>query len=330
LKLYGHPCSSERGILAFSRNHSFVLDQQQLASRKAHLRIRATVIQAIRLFFVERDYLEVDTPHLIPAPAPELHIDAVRAGGAFLHTSPELCMKRLLAAGYPRIFQICKCFRQDERGGTHLPEFTMLEWYRAGTDYSGLMDECEDLILYVSNKVGLGEEISYQGNSIDFRRPWQKISVTLAFESYAPLSVEDAIQRDCFDQVMVEKIEPCLGRPKPTFLYDYPASLAALARIKAGNPRVAERFELYIAGIELANAFSELTDAREQELRFQKEKEKREQLGKTVYPLPEKFLQSLPSMPESAGIAFGIDRLVMLFCDQTTIDSVVAFTPEEV
>jgi len=141
--------------------------------------------------------------------------------------------------------------------------------------------------------------------------------------------VEDALQHDCFDLVMVEKIEPCLGKPKPTFLYDYPASLAALARIKPEDCRVAERFELYVAGIELANAFSELRDAREQEMRFQKEKEKREQLGKTVYPLPEKFLRALPSMPESAGIAFGIDRLVMLFCNQTTLDRVVAFTPEE-
>ena len=317
------------GNMSPESSDSFFLDQQRLASKRACLQIRARAIQAIRLFFVERDYLEVDTPHLIPAPAPELHIEAMSAGGSFLHTSPELCMKRLLAAGYPRIFQICKCFRQGERGGTHLPEFTMLEWYRAGTDYSGLMDECEEMILYVSNKVGLGEGISYQGSSIDFRRPWQKISVTEAFERYASLSVEVAVQRDCFDQVMVEKIEPCLGKPKPTFLYDYPASLAALARIKSGNSGVAERFELYIAGIELANAFSELTDAREQELRFQKEKEKREQLGKAVYPLPEKFLQSLPSMPESAGIAFGVDRLVMLFCNQTTIDSVVAFTPEE-
>ena len=308
---------------------SFFIEQQRLASKKSHLQIRARAIQAIRLFFVERDYLEVDTPHLIATPAPEIHIEAVTAGGAFLHTSPELCMKRLLAAGYPRIFQICKCFRQGERGRTHLPEFTMLEWYRTGTDYSGLMDECEEMILYVSNKVGLGQEIRYQDNLIDLERPWERISVKEAFDRYASLSVEDAIRRDCFDQVMVEKIEPCLGKPKPTFLYDYPASLAALARIKAGNPRVAERFELYIAGIELANAFSELTDAREQELRFQKEKEKREQLGKAVYPLPEKFLQSLPSMPESAGIAFGVDRLVMLFCNQTTIDGVVAFTPEE-
>jgi lysyl-tRNA synthetase class 2 len=312
-----------------SSNHSFFVDQQRLASKQPFLWVRARAIQAIRLFLIERDYLEVDTPHLIPAPAPELHIEAVSAGGAFLHTSPELCMKRLLAAGYPRIFQICKCFRQGERGGTHLPEFTMLEWYRTGTDYSGLMDECEEMILYVSKKLGLGEEITYQGSSIHLRRPWQKISVTEAFERYASLPVEDAIQQDCFDQVMVEKIEPCLGRPKPTFLYDYPASLAALARIKSGNSGVAERFELYIAGIELANAFSELTDAREQQLRFQKEKQKREQLGKAVYPLPEKFLQALPSMPPSAGIAFGIDRLVMLFCNQTTIDGVVAFTPEE-
>jgi elongation factor P--(R)-beta-lysine ligase len=312
-----------------SSNHSFFADQQRLASKQAFLWVRAKAIQAIRLFFIERDYLEVDTPHLIPAPAPEVHIEAMSAGGAFLHTSPELCMKRLLAAGYSKIFQICKCFRQGERGGTHLPEFTMLEWYRTGTDYSGLMDECEEMILYVTNTVGLGKEIRYQDNLIDLERPWERISVNEAFDQYASLSVEDAIRLDCFDQLMVEKIEPRLGSPKPTFLYDYPASLAALARIKEGNPRVAERFELYIAGIELANAFSELTDATEQELRFQKERQRREQLGKTVYPLPEKFLRALPSMPESAGIAFGIDRLVMLFCNQTTIDSVVAFTPEE-
>jgi elongation factor P--(R)-beta-lysine ligase len=312
-----------------SRDHSFFVDQQRLASKQPSLWVRAKAIQAIRLFFVERDYLEVDTPHLIPAPAPEVHIEAVKAGGVFLHTSPELCMKRLLAAGCPRIFQICKCFRQGERGGTHLPEFTMLEWYRADTDYSGLMDECEEMILCVSRKLGFGEEISYQGSSIDLRRPWERISVKEAFDRYASLSVEDAIGRDCFDQMMVEKIEPRLGRLKPTFLYDYPASLAALARIKSGNSGVAERFELYIAGIELANAFSELTDAREQELRFQKEKEKRERLGRAVYPQPEKFLLALPSMPESAGIAFGIDRLAMLFSNQTTIDGVVAFTPEE-
>jgi lysyl-tRNA synthetase class 2 len=312
-----------------SSNYAFLLDQHRLASKKAHLQVRAGTIQAIRLFFIERDYLEVDTPYLIPAPAPELHIEAVSAGGAFLHTSPELCMKRLLAAGYSRIFQISRCFRQGERGRTHLPEFTMLEWYRPGTDYLGLMDECEEMILYVSEKAGLGEAITYQESSVDLGRPWQKLSVKEAFDRYASLTVEDALQRDCFDRVMVESIEPHLGRPKPTFLYDYPASLAALARIKPGNPEVAERFELYIAGIELANAFSELTDAGEQELRFQKEKERRERLGKAAYPMPEKFLKALPSMPESAGIAFGIDRLVMLFCNQTDIDRVVAFTPEE-
>ncbi len=329
MRFYHHPAPSERDLQAFSSHHSLFSEQLRLASKKTHLEMRARTIQAIRLFFIERGYLEVDTPHLIPAPAPELHIDAVRAGGSFLHTSPELCMKRLLASGYPRIFQICKCFRRGERGQRHLPEFTMLEWYRTETDYSGLMDECEEMILYVSNKVELGGKIRYRESSIDLERPWHRISVREAFDRYASRSVEDALQRGCFDSLIVEKIEPRLGQSKPTFLYDYPASLAALARMKTENPEVAERFELYIAGIELANAFSELTEAGEQQLRFQKEKESREKLGKSVYPLPERFLEALPSMPESAGIAFGIDRLVMLFCNQTAIDGIVAFTPEE-
>jgi lysyl-tRNA synthetase class 2 len=291
--------------------------------------MRAKIIQAVRLFFVEKGYLEVETPYLIPAPAPEPHIDAVSAGAAFLHTSPELCMKRLLAAGYPKIFQVCRCFREAERGEAHLPEFTMLEWYHAGEDYMGLMDECEEMIIDVSRSIGFGEKIRYEAHEIDLRKPWSRIPLKDAFQKYASLSLEDALTSGRFDEVMVTEIEPNLGLPKPTFLYDYPVSLAALARVKKEDPLVAERFELYMAGLELANAFSELTDAHEQGARFQKDREKRRDLGKTIYPLPEKFLRALPHMPESAGIALGVDRLAMLFCNRKSIDSVVSFTPEE-
>jgi lysyl-tRNA synthetase class 2 len=238
-------------------------------------------------------------------------------------------MKRLLSAGYPKIFQICGCFRQAERGERHLPAFTLLEWYHAGIDYFGLMDECEQVIRFVSRELGLGEKIEYQGKRMDLRAPWHRVSVKEAFLHYASVPVEETLASDRFDEIMVEKVEPRLGAPKPTFVYDYPASLAALSRIKKGAPECAERFELYMAGLEVANGFSELTSAREQRARFEKEREKRLQLGKTVYPIPEKFLEAVAHMPESAGIALGVDRLVMLFTNQRSIDDVVSFTPEE-
>jgi lysyl-tRNA synthetase class 2 len=283
----------------------------------------------LRDFFLARGYLETETPLLIPAPAPELHIDAIQAGHLFLHTSPELCMKRLLAAGYERIFQICRCFREGERGSSHLPEFTLLEWYRAGTDYQGLMDECEEMLLHLSTTLGFEETIRYQGKEINLSRPWPRLKVKDAFMQYACVALEDVLATGSFDETMVTQVEPCLGLPKPTFLCDYPSSLAALARTKQKEPESAERFELYIAGFELANAFSELTDVREQKRRFELEREGRQRLGKKIYPMPDKFLEALPFMPESAGIALGVDRLVMLFCDQKEIDRVVSFTPEE-
>jgi lysyl-tRNA synthetase class 2 len=291
--------------------------------------LRAGLIRAIRLFFTKKNYLEVETPYLIPAPAPELHIDAIRAGGAFLHTSPELGMKRLLAAGYPRIFQICKCFRQGERGARHLPEFTLLEWYRADTDYMGLMDECEEMVAFVLEEIGLPPVLEFQGKTLDLQRPWLRFTVHEAFERYASTPLEQAMESGRFDETLVTEIEPHLGYPKPVFLYHYPSALAALARLSKNAPDFAERFELYWAGLELANAFSELTDPDEQRSRFEMELAKRKEQGKTVYPMPEKFLRSLPFMPESAGIALGVDRLVMLLSNQKEIDPVVSFTPEE-
>jgi lysyl-tRNA synthetase class 2 len=308
---------------------SFNGQEQRLAAKKSYLWLRARIIQGIRLFFIENGYLEVETPYLIPAPAPELHIDAISAGEAFLHTSPELCMKRLISAGYPKLFQICRCFRQGERGQNHLPEFTILEWYRAGIDYRELMDEVEEMITFVSRRLGFGESIEFRGHAVGLKSPWQRISVREAFQRYASMSLESSMDSGRFDEVMVQEIEPNLGITKPTFLHDYPASLAALARLKQDDPAYAERFELYVAGLEVANAFTELTDAHEQRERFECERERRRQQGKTVYPLPEKFLRSLHNMPHSAGIALGVDRLVMLFADQPSIDQVVSFTPEE-
>jgi lysyl-tRNA synthetase class 2 len=303
--------------------------QERLAAKAAKLWLRARLVQAIRDFFVNHGYLEIETPQLIPTPAPEIHIDAIKAGHAFLHTSPELCMKRLLSAGYPKIFQICKCFREGERGEKHLSEFTLLEWYCAGFDYESLMDECEEMVLSVSHDLGAGQSIVYDEHPIDLKRPWDRISVEEAFERYGSMSMNKALGGGCFDEVMVEEIEPHLGLFKPVFLYDYPARFAALAKIKDGDSNFAERFEIYMGGMELANAFTELTDAEEQEARFEKDRCERERLGKMVYPLPEKFLNSLSSMPRSAGIALGMDRLTMIFANATKIDDVVSFGPEE-
>ncbi len=296
---------------------------------KDNLSLRARIIQAIRKFFIENDYLEIDTPIRIPAPAPEAHIDAITAAGLYLQTSPELCMKHLLAAGFPRIFQICKCFRQHERGRKHLPELTMLEWYHAGGNYLGLMDECEKLVCFVAHHLGRGDRLIYRKRPIELARPWLRLSVAEAFRRYASKSIDTAMASDCFDEVMAFEIEPNLGDPSPVFLYDYPARHGALAKLKPREPLLAERFELYIAGIELCNGFSELTDAAEQRNRFEKELQLRQSLNKPPYPMPEKFLQVLADMPAAAGNALGIDRLVMLFADTAKIDDVVAFTPEE-
>jgi elongation factor P--(R)-beta-lysine ligase len=303
-------------------------DGFQLARKREALKLRAALIQSIRNFFINQDFLEIETPLRIPAPAPEEHIEALPSGNWFLQTSPELCMKRLLASGYPKIFQICKCFRSGERGNRHLPEFTMLEWYVAGFDYQQLMDQCEEMVVAAACDLGFKNTINWQRKKIDLTRPWEKISVQEAFEKYAPVTFNAALSADTFDEIMVKYIEPNLGTDKPTFLYNYPAKLGALASLKKSDQSVAERFELYIGGLELANGFSELTDAEEQRQRFEEALKMRSQKGYAEYQMPEKFLAALEQMPESAGIAVGIDRLAMLFADVANIDSVVSFTPE--
>lgn len=289
--------------------------------------MRAQLIQSIRLFFIQHNFLEVETPLRIPAPAPEEHIEAIPAGDWFLQTSPELCMKRLLAAGYPRIFQISKCFRAGERGHFHLPEYTMLEWYVAGFDYRELMNQCEGMIWSITKEMNL-EAFIRQGRKINAAPPWERATVAQVFSRYAPISVEQALSQDTFDEMLVEHIEPNLGFNRPVFLHDYPADLASLARLKDDNPSVAERFELYIGGLEIANGFSELTDANEQRKRFEEALKKRAEKNRVRYDMPEKFLRSLDDLPPCAGIALGIDRLVMLCTGADRIDDVVAFTPE--
>ncbi len=300
-----------------------------LVKRKKALEQRARILQGIRHFFIEKGYLEVETPHRIPTPAPESHIDAIPSDKWFLHTSPELCMKRLIAAGYDRIFQICRCWREKERGSLHLPEFSLLEWYRAGGDYYSLMEECEGLIRSAARAIGLREEIVFRSRKIDLSKPWDRISVNEAFRRYSNISMEGALEQNFFDEAMVQEIEPNLGVEKPMFIYDYPAQRGALARLKREDPTIAERFELYIGGLELANGFSELVDPEEQRVRFQIENKNRQAYGKPIYSMPERFLSELDSMPPSSGIALGVDRLVMVFLDVKTIDEVVAFTPEE-
>jgi elongation factor P--(R)-beta-lysine ligase len=296
-----------------------------LSRRRGALVQRGAIFDRIRGFFKEKGYLEVETPFRIPAPAPEAQIDAIPSSGWFLQTSPELCMKRMLAAGFPTIFQICRCWREGERGVRHLSEFTMLEWYRAGADYLDLMTETEALLRTAAADTSL----SYRGHEIELSGAWERITVAEAFLRYAGTTSQEALAAGNFDELMVERIEPRLGLSRPTFIYDYPACCGALARLKPGDPTLAERFELYIGGLEIANAFSELTDPAEQRARFAAEAAERGKLGKAPYPVPEKFLKALSTLPPAAGIALGLDRLVMVLLDAETIDEVVAFTPEE-
>lgn len=296
---------------------------------QSKLYLRARVLAAIRHFFTDQGYLEVETPLRIPAPAPEAHIDAQTSGDWYLHTSPELCMKRLLAAGYPRIVQICKCFRKGERGSRHLPEMTMLEWYTAGQNYEHMMNQCQELVRSILQQLEMTLQISYQGRPINLGPPWPRLTVDQAFERHGGCSAKEALASGRFDEVMGLDIEPHLGWDRPVFLYDYPAVCGSLARLKPSQPALAERFELYMGGLELCNGFSELTDPVEQRQRFEAEMAQRQSAGKAVYPLPTPFLDALNTMPEATGNALGVDRLLMLLADTDSIDDVVAFTPEE-
>ena len=269
---------------------------------------RARVLRQIRAFFDARGFTEVETPVRIPAPAPEPHIDCPPSGDWFLRASPELQMKKLLAAGMERIYQIGPCFRAGEKGRRHSPEFTMLEWYRANADYNDIAVDMETLVGEVLRTTGTTGILPVATST-----PFTRITVREAYLRWAGWNPVEAWDQDRFDFDMATKIEPNLPKG-PLFLMDYPAPAASLARLKADDPRVAERWELYVDGLELANAFTELTDPVEQRRRFECARAERRALGEADYPLDEEFLDALARMPPSGGVALGVDRLVMLAC----------------
>ncbi|HEB51538.1 MAG TPA: EF-P lysine aminoacylase GenX [Desulfobulbus sp.] len=298
------------------------------------LQQRSCLLQAVRSFFLAREYLEVDTPVLLPELIPESQIVPFCCEERFLQTSPELCMKLLLAGGYARLFQICHCFRKEELGRYHRPEFTMLEWYHVGWGYLELMEEVEELFLFLAREpdrfpaLDRNMRLSRGGHSIDLTPPWERMTVEAAFRRFAGTSARAAIADNRFDEILVNRVEPRLGRHRPVFLYDYPVELGSLARRKEHDAACAERFELYIGGIELANGFSELVDPGEQRIRFAAELEVMEAAGRPA-AMPERFLRALAAMPDTAGIALGFDRLLMLLAGADRIVDVLPVVFEE-
>ena len=300
------------------------------------LRFRAAFFYSLRSFFTRQQFLEVDTPIRQPLLIPELNLEPLASEGWVLQASPELCMKRMLAAGCDRIFQLCNCFRKGERGRLHLEEFTMLEWYRTDAGYEDLMVDCEALLGSLLADLGGvapcafdGEGLRVDGRVIFLQPPWDRLSVHEAFARYSPVPIEQAMAADTFDEILVEYVEPNLGMERPLFLYDYPVELGSLARSKETNPRLAERFELYINGIELANGFSELTDPYEQRQRFEKELSMMPEGRRQCSIMPERFLDDLAHLNRASGIALGVDRLLMLLMGKGSVGEVVSFAPAD-
>jgi len=305
----------------------------------------------VRGWFEGRGFTEVETAALQVSPGNEAHLhafatEAVTATGEgramYLHTSPEFACKKLLTSGEREIFTLAKVWRNRERGPLHHPEFTMLEWYRAGAAYEGLMDDCATLLAVAAEAAG-ARMLTFRGREADPFADPERLTVTEAFDRYAGVDLfaddlagqahsrgirtaQDDTWADVFSRIIVEKIEPNLGHGRATILCEYPISEAALARPKPGEPRVAERFELYACGVELANCFGELTDPVEQRRRFEIEMAEKSRLYGERYPLDEDFLAALAIMPPASGGAMGFDRLVMLATGASRIDQVL-WTP---
>ena len=307
---------------------------------------RAKALAAMRAFFAARDFVEVETPLIVPSPGLEIHLDAVPAGDGFLITSPEYAMKRLLAAGFERIYTACKCFRGNEHGPHHAGEFTMIEWYRAYASLDAIIADTEQLVAEVVTAVA-GRP---RARGIDLTPPWPRLAVREAMARWAGVDVAgdesaktlvanvraagievaaDTAWDDAFFAAFLARVEPQLATlDRPLILHDWPVPLAALARRK--DAAIALRFEAYVGGLELANAFDELTDPVEQRARFEDDQRLRRARGRAVYPIDEKLLAALAEgLPPSAGIALGFDRLVMLATGATSIDQVLAFTEAE-
>ncbi len=308
------------------------------------LKKRDLIYRIIRAFFHEEGFLEVQSPLLVDEIAPEENINylcAINEKGqeqGKLITSPELYLKRIISRlnksncqNIKGIFQLSPVFRADEYSRVHLTEFTLLEWYSIGKNYKDLMDECERLLASCARAFNLVDQnnnpyIPYQGYKIDISSPFIRLKLKDAFLKYAGWQLNKNPDPLKFDIDLVSKIEPNLPKNKPVFLYDWPSSMASLSKLKNSDPCYAERVELYIAGIELANGFSELTDPGEQKNRFLEEIKKMKQKGRKPPALPKKFLNELKNMPQCAGMALGVDRLLMLLMDQNNINR-VSLTP---
>lgn len=285
------------------------------------LRLRNRLIFAIRSWFQQHDFIEVETPVRVAAPPPEIHIDPFHSQDAFLRPSPELHLKRLLVNGADRIYELGPCFRRGERGPQHNPEYTMLEWYRTGTDYSGVLEDCRQLLRAV-----LPASFTYRGHTIDVTREWHVISVSDAYREHAGWDPVADFDADRFDIDFVEKVQPALTGGTPVVLKDYPVEASALARCTATRPAHAERWELLLGGVEIANAYSELCDPQEQRARFESWNRARARAGREVLPLDEAFLHALAQgLPPCGGIALGVDRLLLLLLDAGDIGEVRAF-----
>jgi lysyl-tRNA synthetase class 2 len=299
------------------------------------LQSRDALLQSIRAFFHSEGFIEVETPIRMKTPCMELHIDAEPSGDRWLRTSPELYHKKLLARGARKIFEIGKCFRQGERGDRHHPEYTLLEWYRAEADYTAMLTDTRHLLASLKSPPAEGcpqgrggfsnVREKTAGRNAVASNDWKIFTIAEVYEQFAGWNPVEAFEADRFDFDMVEKIEPNLPKDAPVILMDYPAECCALARLKPDNPKIAERWELYLGGIEIANAYSELTDPVEQRARFEKWGEQRRALGKTVYPIDEEFIQCLEKLPPSGGCALGIDRLLMALTGTNTIDDILPF-----
>lgn len=332
------------------------------ADRKPLLQARAAITRALRAWFDEQGFAEVETGVLQVSPGNETHLHAprtelIRADGTratrYLRTSPEFAAKKLLAAGEQKIFEFARVFRDRERGDLHLPEFTMLEWYRAGASYDAVMADSVVVIARAAKATGIGR-FSFRGRNADpFAEP-ERLTVAAAFERFAGIDLlatvadgegdraalaavagkkvritGDDTWSDIFSKVLVEHVEPQLGQGRLTVLLEYPVPEAALARAKPSDPRVAERFEIYACGVELANGFGELTDAAEQRHRFTQAMDEKQRRYGERYPLDEEFLAAVALMPEASGVALGFDRLVMLASGAVRVDQVVWTPPAE-
>ena len=289
-----------------------------------NMAVRDRMTASMREWFRSRGYIEVTTPVRIAAPAPEPHIDCPRCGGKWLRASPELQMKRLVAAGAARIFQIGPCFREGEAGRLHAEEFTMLEWYRRGATAMEILAETRELLVCAGDGATGATLLRHRGVECDLSSDWRVIPLRDAYLELAGWDPVAAFDQDRFDEDMALKVEPGLPREVPCVLYGYPRQAASLAKLSPGEPAVAERWELYLCGVEVANAFGELRDGAEQRSRFEEARRERAAIGEDDYPLDEGFLRSLErgDFPECGGIAVGVDRLAMLVCGADSIAEV--------